>query len=369
MSTRIRSMGLRSTIAVVFATSIAGCGAGDSAGVQKTQLKSSLAACNRDSNPRYTLAVLDSLGGNYSWAYAINNRGQVVGTSRTPDNVGYHAVVWNGTTPTDLGAAGVGNSVAYDINEAGQIVGQQGTASGWTAASWFHDGAAYLENQPGGVSAAYGIDASGRIVGESEPDVNAAAYASVWNDGQLSTMNTLGGIKGIALKINNAGDIVGVSANASGEERPTLWVNAHPVDLGTLGGSGGQASAINNQGQIVGTSDAPYGTGLTTHATLWYRGAISDLGTLGGSYSRANAINNAGQIVGVSTGPDERAHPVIWPGPTASPIGIDTLVDGLAAGLQIEEATGINDRGQIVAAALQQDGSTRAVVLTPAGCQ
>jgi probable HAF family extracellular repeat protein len=329
-----------------------------------------LAACNQNSNQRYTLTLLDSLGGDRSWAYAINNLGQVVGASRAPDGFTSHAVVWNGAALTDLGAAGGGYSVAYDINEAGQIVGQQSTASGWSAISWFQGGATYLENQPGGVSSAYGINNAGQIVGESEPDMNSRAYASAWNNGKLSTMGTVGGGGlGIALKINDAGDIVGYSANARGEERPTLWKNGSPVDLGTLGGSSGAARAINSRGQIVGTSDAPYGAGLTTHATLWYRGAMTDLGTLGGAYSRAGAINSSGQIVGLSTGPDERPHPVIWRSPSAAPIDLGTLVDAIGAGLQIEEPAAINDRGQIAATAQLQDGSVRAVVLTPTGCQ
>jgi probable HAF family extracellular repeat protein len=220
------------------------------------------------------------------------------------------------------------------------------------------------------VSTAYGINNSGRIVGESEPDMNSRAYATAWNNGKLSTMGTVGGSGlGIALKINAAGEMVGYSANAAGDERPTLWKDGSPVDLGTLGGPDGMALAINNQGQIVGTSAAPHGAGFTTHATLWHRGTVTDLGTLGGSYSGASAINNYGQVVGSSTGPDERRHPVIWRSATASPVDIGTLVDASAAGPQIQEPAAINDRGQIVATAQLQDGSVRAVVLTPTGCQ
>jgi probable HAF family extracellular repeat protein len=368
---RSRTPILPSAIVIGVLAITASCG-GDNAGIVAAppQMKALLLSCHQESNPRYALTLLDSLGGPRSTANAINNLGQVAGAARTADGFADHAVVWNGAAITDLGAAGVGSSAALDINEAGQVVGIQGTASGWSAVSWFHGSATYLENLPGGVSSASGINDAGQIVGESEATVNSLSHASVWKDGKLSTMATVGGSgSGIALKINNAGDIVGYSANAKGEQRPTLWKNGSPVDLGTLGGPDGVARAINQQGQIVGASSVPYGTGFTTHATLWYGGAVTDLGTLGGSHSRAHAINASGQIVGVSSTPDGRLHPVVWRSATTSPVDIATLVDASAAGLQIEEPADINDRGQIVATALLQDGSARAVVLTPAGCQ
>lgn len=368
--TRSRRSILPAAIVMGVLAFTAGCG-GDNAGIVTgpPQLKALLLSCHQD-DQRYTLTLLDSLGGPRSTANAINNLGQVVGAARTPDGLADHAVVWNGAAITDLGAAGVGSSEALDINEAGQIAGIQGTASGWSAISWFHGSATYLENQPGGASSASGINDAGQIVGESEATVNSLSHASVWRDGKLSTLATVGGSGiGIALKINNAGDIVGYSANAGGRERPTLWKNGIPVDLGTLGGPNGAARAINQQGQIVGTSSTPLGAGLTTHAALWHRGTITDLGTLGGSYSAAHAINNAGQIVGLSTGPDERPHPVIWRSASAAPVDIGTLVDASGAGMQLDAPADINDRGQIVATALLQDGSTRAVVLTPTGCQ
>jgi probable HAF family extracellular repeat protein len=367
---RSRTSILPSAIVIGVLAFTAGCG-GDDAGIVSAppQLKALLLSCHQEGNQAYTLTLLDSLGGSRSTANAINNAGQVAGAARTPDGLADHAVVWNGAAITDLGAGGVGSSAALDINEAGQIVGIQGTASGWSAISWRHGSATYLENQPGGASSASGVNDEGQIVGDSAANVNGLSRASIWKDGRLATMGTVGGSGiGIALKINNAGDIVGYSADANGQERPTLWKNGLPIDLGTLGGPNGAARAINNQGQIVGTSSTPFGAGLTTHAALWQRGAITDLGTLGGSFSAAHAINNAGQIVGMSTGPDERPHPVIWRSATAAPVDIGTLVDASAAGLQIDAPADINDRGQIVATALLQDGSTRAVVLTPTGC-
>ena len=70
-------------------------------------------------------------------------------------------------------------------------------------------------------------------------------------------------------------------------------------DLGTLGGGYSAASAINDMGQVVGDSTNASGF---SHAFIWNRmTGLKDLGTLGGGYSAASAINGMGQVVGYST--------------------------------------------------------------------
>lgn len=63
---------------------------------------------------------LGSLGGN-SWAYDINNVGQVVGMSYTP-NWNQRAFLWANGTIQELGALGGSVSYAYGINDTGQLV-------------------------------------------------------------------------------------------------------------------------------------------------------------------------------------------------------------------------------------------------------
>src|SRR5205814_308414 len=68
-----------------------------------------------------------SLGGSYSYAYAINASGQVVGYSDRP-GYGQHAFVYSNGVVQDLNdlvaSSGWTLYAAIDINDAGQIIGQ-----------------------------------------------------------------------------------------------------------------------------------------------------------------------------------------------------------------------------------------------------
>jgi probable HAF family extracellular repeat protein len=70
---------------------------------------------------------LGTLGGIISEAYAINNRGQIVGYSRVADSIDDHPFLWHLGTMQDLGfLPGTGSSKsirAMSINTAAQVVG------------------------------------------------------------------------------------------------------------------------------------------------------------------------------------------------------------------------------------------------------
>lgn len=72
---------------------------------------------------------LGTLGGNQSYATAINDAGQVTGTSYTAAGV-EHAFRWEGGVMTDLGTLGGGTlSFGVAINGAGQVTGYSATAN------------------------------------------------------------------------------------------------------------------------------------------------------------------------------------------------------------------------------------------------
>ena len=77
-----------------------------------------------------TMHDLGTLGGTDGDGIALNDSGQVTGSSQTTDDAAYRAFLWTPTTPggvsgvmQDLGTLGGTNSYGIAINAAGQVVG------------------------------------------------------------------------------------------------------------------------------------------------------------------------------------------------------------------------------------------------------
>ena len=272
-----------------------------------------------------------------SQAQAIDDAGQIIVYS--PAN--FQSYQWTNGIISSLSPLGQG----WAVNDASQptIAGSiaNTTTGGTDAGIWRNGAATDLGNLGGGYAFAYGVNASGVVVGVSET-ASAAFHAFEYAGGSMVDLGTLGGTTSSATGINDAGQVVGSSTTASGSQHAFLWVNGTMTDLGTLGGATSAAYAINNQGQVVG--NASTSSGLTA-AFLWQNGTMTSLGTLGGALSTADALNNHGQIVGYFLTSGGVYHAFLWQG------GVMTDLNQLlpaGSGWVLNQATGINDSGQIV---------------------
>lgn len=179
-----------------------------------------------------------------------------------------------------------------------------------------------------------------------------------------------------AMSINNGGQVViqdavmvpGQQDNAGGKilkARDAIYINGRQIDLRTLGGQNSWMNwgEINDLGQIVGYSETGvldpngedvcgFGTNLTCSPFLWQSFHMSALPTLGGNNGQASGINDRGQIVGFaedgsvdSSCPGGKTNnrtqlPVLWENGKAKALPTGNDPSG--------NALWINDRGQVV---------------------
>jgi probable HAF family extracellular repeat protein len=274
-----------------------------------------------------------------STATGINDRGQVVGySSHSLDDHGLfvpHAFLWTQETGLkDLGTLGGLSSFAYAINDRGEIVGNADTddpnyelhprAFVWDSAHGMRD----LGTLNGGWSSATDINENGQIVGSSDaiaPNGNSTAHAFLYEDGVMRDLGVLPGFVGsYSQSINAKGQIVGqLVSNRSFPVRTFLYSDGVMQDIGALPGFDEIIPGdINDQGQVVGTALTRDGY---AHAYFYAGGMLTDMNSLiapdsGWLLTHANSINAAGQIAGIGThnGADHAIvlTPLVVPEPT-----------------------------------------------------
>jgi probable HAF family extracellular repeat protein len=257
----------------------------------------------------------------------INDAGDIVGSANAGGTDLGHAVLWKDGVVQDLGALGTGAySEAWAINNVGQIVGTSYTAGGsflgvhgflYTPATGLRD---LTPNSDAG--AATDINDAGQVTGYKT--AVGGYHAFRWDSGNfldLGVVPTFAHSFGWA--INASGEVTGNSTSASGNsERLFRFTDAN--GLQNLGGVGEHNAAlgINALGHVVGCSGQSSKRALryTDEAGLENLNGLIDP-SLGWVLLCAHDINDAGEIVGYAfNNLTESTHAVrLRPGNTPPP--------------------------------------------------
>ena len=299
----------------------------------------------------YAVTELGTLGGGSSQAYAINDGGEIAGTSALPGDGVSHVFFWSDGVMEDVGVTGTPNG----LSDNGRIVGLAGDGwtTSWRPAIWEKAGAAWTQTllpvtgadnpwandiNPQGTRAVgssenlpllwtenagqwtltvlpmngsngypFDINRFDQIVGQS--GTRAVAWTLANGAWTLHLLPRLAGeVFGWAWATNDAGDVVGYSQNASYVSRPVLWRrNATgwdpPIDLGSSEVEG-EALSVNATLEVVGV-------GGPSGAFVWRPSAgIAELHpprTYISAYARD--INDSGQVVGYGRKPSAGGQP------------------------------------------------------------
>ncbi|MEU4765894.1 hypothetical protein AB0H12_21810 [Actinosynnema sp. NPDC023794] len=253
-----------------------------------------------------TVTDLTPSGAGVVIASAIGNTGVVPMTYSTSPS-GYHqekAVVWRDGKHTSLPVTGP-HLWTSAVNDAGVVAGSKAPMFGTDLHAFLCPDATTcrpLPTVPG--SSTYSVEAineAGVVVG------NRDTKALRWAGDQVTVLSTSGGVANSPQAINERGDVVGWTTDASGTRRATLWrAGGGSVTLNVPGRS--EAVAVNDRGDVIGWT----GSAGSPRGFLWRDGKVVYLGSLGGTRSLPVALNERGTIVGESTTADATLKAVRW---------------------------------------------------------
>jgi probable HAF family extracellular repeat protein len=299
--------------------------------------------------PVYTVAPVGNFGNLTSQANGLNNAGTVVGYVYTSgSHINAYSSSSGNAASLHQGDPNTGNSKAWGINGSGAVVGESSVGNA-TRATVFSNGSVQTLGTLGGTNSyGYGINASGQVAGLSDVGGGIQHGFVTGPNGTLVDIGPVnGGASSSATAINDAGAVTGYTEiDGLGDYRAFVYANGAMNILGTLGGNYAEGYAINNAGMVAGYSFLA--GDMISHAFLYAGGITVDLGSLGGNDSYATGINEAGSVVGASNlgGGAGGYHAFLYSGGVLK--DLNDLIDP-ALGLTLNYASDINDKGQIAA--------------------
>jgi probable HAF family extracellular repeat protein len=285
------------------------------------------AQAHNQHQPRYTITDLGTLGGTFSQAFGINNKESVVGFATLTGDTALHAFLWRKGLMTDLGTLGGSDSLpysqAFSVNERDEVVGFSETSV----------------SDP---------------LGENFCGDSLVCLPVFWRDGDMTALPTLGGNNGMAVSINDRGQVAGVAETGEKDScpphlvvKPAIWENAEPRALPTAPFRDGFMGGNNNRGQVVG--NVVNCNSSAGRAYLWEKNKVINMGTIGGLGLSPSSINNKGQATGTYTTTAGIDRGFLWQNGVAMDLGA-------LPGDPVAHGNVINDRGQIAGQSCDQSG-------------
>ncbi|MFF3864591.1 hypothetical protein [Micromonospora sp. NPDC001898] len=280
----------------------------------------------------YRMVDLGTLGGDSSYASAMNDRGDVVGRAQTANGT-YHGFLWRHGRMIDLGAFN-----PTDVNDRGQVIGSRDDGSGGYV---WHRGVLRQLGDPSALPVA--INDRGQVVGRTD------AGPVLWTNGRARPL-PLNEVS----DVNERGQVSGGVSVPDGFHA-ALWHSGRVTDLGAGPFDRSNTYALNDRGWMIGWQ---FSAEQFQRGILWRHGRALDVGTLGGSFTQLHAINNRGEILASSQATDGSARPALW--------RHGVLHDLSLAGVSTDgEVVDLDDRGRIAASIRPVWGVSRAVVYHP----
>jgi len=314
-------------------------------------------ASNAAAAPGYQLIPIVSDDATPIAVTDLNERGEVVGVKGEIES--RRVFRWrNGryTDIHDLAAPGYQFSEATGLNDDGVIVGRRYGSAGYHGfrLEGMQVFPVTVRQQEEYVSPV-GINNRGEMIVESFGGGDGSGTYFIRQDGTAELLPALpSGSDGmLAIELNDRGAVAG-SVRVPSATVAVLWQNGTLTEVAAgLNARTSTAYDVNNRNQVVGSAQLPL---MGDRAFIWQNGRATLLPaptpretTL---TSSAVNINDWGAIVGevrVSQ-PDNRRYATLWI--NGRPMILETLIradDPLKPYVRLENASKINDRGEIVA--------------------
>jgi probable HAF family extracellular repeat protein len=279
---------------------------------------------------------LGTLGGESSYAIAMNDRGDVIGNSAVADG-SWHGFLWRNGIMTDLGALD-----PVDINNRGEIAG---TVDGVAVVRSRNGRVVSLGTLGGLFSRPVAINDRGDVVGVSDtPDFRNAVFG--WKNGTMREL-PLDDVSGI----NDRGQVSGGRLAGTGFHA-AVWHRGTVTDLGALDFDRSNTYGVNDRGWVIGWVFSPE---QRERGALWRDGELIDVGTLGGGTTTLVAVNDRGAILAYSQLADGFVHPALW--------RAGAFTDLTTLGVNAEaDLADLNNHGHIAATTRPVFGISHAVI-------